>query len=106
MVDIIAALIGALVGGVVVAVVNNMFMRRKTQAEATHLIEQAASGVICDLQEQVKELKCDVAILKKKLVRAMSRINKLMGGIVVLLEQIRKGGDAPAWVPDEWDIEE
>jgi hypothetical protein len=47
------------------------------------------------LQAQVKELKCDVAILKKKLVRAMGRIAELMRGIMVLHEQIRRGGGEP-----------
>ena len=98
---VIVALImsaGALIGVIVVPIMN----RKKTEAEAATMIQDAAIELIKPLKAELLEQRGDIVKLKKVLSRAMSRITYLMGGIAILTQQITKHGDTPEWTPDEW----
>jgi TPP-dependent trihydroxycyclohexane-1,2-dione (THcHDO) dehydratase len=63
--NVTAAVIGSIFGGVAVALVNNVFQRRKIKAEATQIITDAANGVIKSLQEEVDRLKAEIRDLRR-----------------------------------------
>jgi len=52
--DVIVAVLGTLgVGSVAAAVVAGLFSRKKLGADATKIIQEAASGVVSDLREEL-----------------------------------------------------
>lgn len=124
----VIAIIGALSGlsGLVGVFLFYKPTKRKIVAEAVHLEQQAkheaadvvehtlegAFQLIERVQEtqrstelKVAELKNENENFKKRLEKALRRIENLMHGIRVLLNQLKANRIEPAWEPDEWNDE-
>lgn len=117
MTDALFGFLGAIIG----AIITGLFLRRKTNAEATDSISAAAVKIaktavddlidplvarITGLEEQAQESKAEIGRLKLTLDRYAKRVIYLMSGIETLLRQIKSKGDTPCWSPDEWRPEE
>lgn len=111
--DALFGFLGAIIG----AIITGLFLRRKTNADATDSISAAAVKIaktavddlidplvarITGLEEQAQESKAEISRLKLTLDRYAKRVIYLMSGIETLLRQIKSKGDTPCWSPDEW----
>lgn len=123
--DFITAIIGLIGGGTAGAVVAGLFARKKVKAEAkkteaeTKMVKAETSREITqawkDFAEKMEarqdELDKENEGIRKELKRTNrvldqygKRIIYLTNGIGELIEQIKKKGESPCWVPDEWQI--
>jgi hypothetical protein len=117
---LIAAIIAAIasVGGAVLgAFIGGMFARRKSNADATKVLTDAASqltktavdNLITPLSERIdgldretRDQALEIGRLKRMLAQYASRVVYLMGGIETLIKQIKAKDETPCWTPDEW----
>jgi len=124
----VIAIIGALSGlsGLVGVVLFYKPTKRKIVAEAVHL-EAAAKHEAADVvehtldgafklierlqssqtatEQKMKDLQCENDNFKKRLEKALRRIENLMQGIRILFNQLKANRIEPAWEPDEWNDE-
>lgn len=106
--------------------------RRKTMAEASHSEASAADTVanaagkvtsiasdwmkefservdrleneVIALHGKITDLNCENEKLKNLIDKALKRIEALMRGIKILIEQLEGNHIQPAWRPDEWKL--
>lgn len=65
--DTIATIIGALgLGGILAAAINAVSNRKKTGADATKVLTDAALGIVTQLQSRIKDLLAEVSELKER----------------------------------------
>jgi hypothetical protein len=115
----VAILASTAIGAIGAAIVTGLFSRRRLGADAAHIIQQAASGVVLDLRETIKDeraahdkevfdLRDDLARLKQEWRderEAWRRVNQLhvafdMLAIARLAEAgIDLGMDPPPLLP-------
>lgn len=79
-----------------------------TAKENTGLREQVGQLMTrVELQDKsVRKLSERVGCLERVLERCARRIAYLMGGIHMLLQQVKSLKAQPVWTPDEWDMNE
>jgi uncharacterized coiled-coil protein SlyX len=107
-VDALIGIIGVIIGGVITWLTT----RKKSGAEATKLITEAAANLIEPLSERISDLEKKtqeqdklISGLTKSLDRYAKRVIYLMGGIEQLVRQVSKH-EPPCWTPSEWTADE
>ena len=89
--EVITVIISALIAGGA-GYISVLMGRRKLQADATQVIQQAASGVIIDLEKRVEELNaevCTLRVFREQVGELTSQITPLRNEISELKFQIR-----------------
>lgn len=106
-IDALIGIIGVIIGGVI----TWMTTRKKSGAEATKLITEAAKNLIeplsnriGDLEKKTQEQDKTILGLTRSLDRYAKRVIYLMGGIEQLIRQISKH-EPPCWNPSEWSAD-
>jgi hypothetical protein len=61
--------------GVLLAIINGLFSKRKLSAEATKLITDAASGTLADVREDYKRVRDENAQLRERIAASEARLD-------------------------------
>jgi len=98
-------ILAALLGGGLVQIIVSLANRKKTDAESTNLIAEAAEHIIGRLENEVKTLRDqlqDMAETQAKQNEAsLLEISKLRKEIIVLRKEIHRLGGDPDQIPYE-----
>ncbi len=97
--EIISAFIGG-AAGVLATLIANWFLRRKNNADAARAIQEAATALVDPLTRRIKALEDELEHLRP----LPDLVKRLRAGIDILISQLRRLGQVPAWTPEDEPI--
>lgn len=95
-IDVLTVLIGS-GAGVLSAIVASVAMKRKTEADASKSVADAAIALVGPLEDRIEKMEQEL----KKLRPLEREVAELRAGVQRLIEQIRCLNHEPVWVPGE-----
>lgn len=81
------------------ALITALSGRQKNNAEASHQLVEAVDHLLPPLNSRIAALEVQVGELTRQVSELRAQNAKLSRGIEVLIAQVKKLGDKPAWEP-------